>query len=60
MLSFLFEQIWIEVDYFLLNFIATFGSVMGLQVTAGKQWIAAINTLGVWQFTSKRSESPHI
>jgi len=37
MLSFLLEQIWIEIDYFLLNFIATFGSVLGLQVTAGPQ-----------------------
>jgi len=31
MLSFLLEQIWIGIDYFLLNFIATFGSVLGLQ-----------------------------
>jgi len=37
MLSFLIEQIWIGIDYFLLNFIATFGSVLGLQVTAGPQ-----------------------
>jgi len=35
MLSFLLQQIWIRIDYFLLNFIATFGSVLGLQVTAG-------------------------
>jgi len=35
MLSFLLEQIWIGIDYFLLNFIATFVSVLGLQVTAG-------------------------
>jgi len=37
MLSFSLEQIWIGIDYFLLNFIATFGSVLGLQVTAGPQ-----------------------
>jgi len=35
MLSFLFEQISIGIGYFLLNFIATFGSVLRLQVTAG-------------------------
>jgi len=33
----LHEQIWIGFNYFLLNFIATFGSVLGLQVTAGPQ-----------------------
>jgi len=37
MLSYLLEQIWIEIDYFLLNFIANFGSVLGLQVIAGPQ-----------------------
>jgi len=37
MLSFLLEQIWIGIDYFLLNFIATFGSVLGLQIFAGPQ-----------------------
>jgi len=37
MLSCLLEQIWIGIDYFLLNFIATFGSVLALQVTAGLQ-----------------------
>ena len=37
MLSFLREQTRIGSDYFLLNFIATFGSVLGLQVTAGPQ-----------------------
>jgi len=26
-------QIWIEIDDFLLNFFATFGLVLGLQVT---------------------------
>jgi len=36
MLSFLLEQTWIGIDYFLLNFIATFSSVLGLQVTAGQ------------------------
>jgi len=33
MLSFLLKQIWIGIDDFLLNFFATFGSVLGLQVT---------------------------
>ena len=49
MLSFLYKQIWIGIDYFLLNFSATFvstlglkitvtfGSVLGLQVTIGLQ-----------------------
>ena len=35
MLSFLLDQIWNAIDYFLLNFITTFGSVLGLKVTAG-------------------------
>jgi len=34
MLSFLLEQIWIGIDYFLSNFIATFGWVLGLHVHA--------------------------
>jgi len=34
MLSFLLKQIWIGIDYFLLNFFATFGSILGLQITA--------------------------
>jgi len=33
----LLEQIWFGIDYFLLNFIAAFGSVLGRQVTAGPQ-----------------------
>jgi len=33
MLLFLLKQIWIGIDYFLLNFLATFGSVLGLQIT---------------------------
>jgi len=37
MLSFLLEQICIEIDYFLLKFFENFGSVLGLQVTAGPQ-----------------------
>jgi len=32
MLSFLLKHIWIGINYFLLNFFATFGSVLGLQV----------------------------
>jgi len=35
MLSFLLKHIGIGIDYFLLKFFATFGSVLGLQVTAG-------------------------
>jgi len=34
MLSFLLNQIWIGIDDILLNFFTTFGSVLGLQVTA--------------------------
>jgi len=37
MLSFLLGQIWIGIDDFILKFITTFGSVLGLQVTAGPQ-----------------------
>jgi len=35
MLSFLLKQISIGIVYFLLNFFATFGSVLGLQLTVG-------------------------
>ena len=37
MLSFLLKQIWIGIDYFLLNFFATFGFILGLKVTVGLQ-----------------------
>ena len=33
MLSFFLEQIWIGIEYFLLNILATFASVLGLQIT---------------------------
>jgi len=33
MLSFLLKHIWIGIDYFVLNFLATFGSIFGLQIT---------------------------
>jgi len=33
MISFLLKQIWIENADFLLNFFATFGSILGLQIT---------------------------
>jgi len=33
MLSFLLKQNWIAIDYFLLNFVATFASVLRLQIT---------------------------
>jgi len=32
-LSFLLNQIWIEIDHTLLNFFETLGSVLRLQVT---------------------------
>jgi len=35
MLSFLLNQIWIESDDVVLNFFATFSSVMELQITVG-------------------------
>jgi len=49
MLSFLIEQIWIGIDYFLLNFIATFGSVSGLQVTAGPQVKSGLQSPTRWE-----------
>jgi len=33
MLSFLLKQNWIGIEYFLLNFFATFASVLQLQIT---------------------------
>jgi len=33
MLSFLFKQIWIGIDYFLLKFFTIFGSVLDVQIT---------------------------
>jgi len=32
MLSSLLKHIWIGIDYFLLNFFATFGSILGLEI----------------------------
>jgi len=49
MLSFLLEQIWIGIDYFLLNFIANFGSVLGLQVTAGPQVYSGLQPSTRWE-----------
>jgi len=49
MLSFLLEQIWIGNDFFLLNFIATFGSVLGLQVTAGSQVNSGLQPPTRWE-----------
>jgi len=37
MSSLLHKQIWIGIDDFLLNFFASFSSVLGLQVTVGLQ-----------------------
>jgi len=33
MLSFFLKEIWIGIDDFLLNFLATSGSILGLQIT---------------------------
>jgi len=33
MLSFFLKHIWIGIDYILVNFFATFGSNLGLQIT---------------------------
>jgi len=49
MWSFLLEQIWIGIDDFLLNFIATFGSVLGLQVTAGPQVNSGLQPPTRWE-----------
>jgi len=49
MLSFFLEQIWIGIDYFLLNIIATFGSVLGLQVTAGSQVNSGLQPQTRWE-----------
>jgi len=49
MLLFLLEQIWIGIYYFLFNFIATFGSVLGLQVTAGPQVNSGLQPPTRWE-----------
>jgi len=49
MLSFLLEQIWIGINYFLLNFIANFGSVLGLQITAGQQVNSGLQPPTLWE-----------
>jgi len=49
MLSFLLEQICIGIDHFLLNFIATFSSVLGLQVTAGLQVNSGLQPPTRWE-----------
>jgi len=49
MLSFLLEQILIGIDYFLLNCIATFGPVLGLQVTAGPQVNSGLQPPTRWE-----------
>jgi len=48
-LSFLLERIWIGTDYFRLNFIATFGSILGLQVTAGPQVDSGLQPPTRWE-----------
>ena len=49
MLSFFLEQIWIGIDYFFVKFIATFGSFLGLQVTAGPQVNSGLQLPARWQ-----------
>jgi len=49
MLPFVLEQIWIGMDYFLLNFIATFGSILGLQATAGPQVNSGLQPPTRWE-----------
>jgi len=49
MLSFLLEQIGIGIDFFLFNFIATFGSVLGLQVTAVPQVNSGLQPPTRWE-----------
>jgi len=49
MLSILLEQIWIGIEDFLLNFIATFRSVLGLQVTAGPQLNSGLQPPTCWE-----------
>jgi len=45
----LFEQIWIGIDYFILNFIANFDSVLGLHVTAGPQVNSGLRPPTRWE-----------
>jgi len=49
MLSFLLERIWIGIDYFLLDFIATFGSVLELQVIVGPQVNSGLQSPIRWE-----------
>jgi len=49
MLSFLLEQICIGIDNFLLNYIAAFGSVLGLQVTVGPQVNSGLQPPTRWE-----------
>ena len=43
------EQISIGIDYFLFNFIAVFGSVLGLQVTVGPQVNSGLQPPTRWE-----------
>jgi len=49
MLPFLLEQIWIGNDCSFLNFIATFGSVLGLQTAAGPQVKSGLQPPTRWE-----------
>jgi len=49
MLSFLLKQIWIGIDYLLLKFFATFGSVLRLQVTVGLQVNSGLQPPTPWE-----------
>jgi len=48
-LSFLLKQIWIGIDYFLLNFFARFGSILGLQITVGMQVSTGLQPPTRWE-----------
>ena len=49
MLSFLLKQNWIGIEYFLSKFFATFGSVLGLQVTVlGLQVNSGLRSSAHW------------
>jgi len=49
MLSFLLKQISIGIVYLLLNFFATFGSVLGLQLTVGLKVNTGLQSPTRWE-----------
>ena len=58
-LSFLLQQFWIGIDYFLLNFFATFGSVLGLQITVTFGSVLGLQVNTAHFFVCKRSGVVH-